>query len=62
MRAMQPNSTGISSQGGDSVSMVPPSIDQQKQESLSISKLAAEPDITAVAIDVAAFVAIAKIK
>ena len=60
MRAMQPNSTGISSQGGESVSMVPPIVDQQKQESLSISKPTAEPDITATATDVVAFVAIEK--
>lgn len=62
MKAMQPNSTGISSQGCDSVSMVPPSVDQQKQEPLSISKAAAEPDITAAASDAAAFVATAKSK
>lgn len=56
MIEIQPNSTGISSQFGNSVSMVAPSVDQQRQASLSISKPATEPDITAAT----AFVAIAK--
>jgi len=60
MKEMQPNCTGASSQGGDCVVMVPPSVDQQRQASLSISKPAAEPDITAAAAAAAAFDAIAK--